>query len=215
MAVAERLRADILSSRYSPGSKLRFESLKKDYGVGFSPLREALSQLVAKRLVTTDGQRGFRVAEASIADITDIAMVRSEIEGHALAKSIEYGGDAWEGDVVATRHRLALLEHRNSNESVNEEEWEQRHREFHNALISGCRSTWLIYMTEQINDQFDRYRRMAVKNSLSLSPTSLEHQKIMEAAIGRKSGQAVKLLCAHIDEALGLIVDGNTDFIDR
>ena len=85
IAVAERLRADILNCTYPPGSKLRFKSLKKDYRVGFGPLREALSHLVATRLVTTDGQRGFRVAEASIADITDIAMVRTQIEGQALA----------------------------------------------------------------------------------------------------------------------------------
>ena len=80
-AVAERLCADILNCTYPPGSKLRFESLKKDYGVGFSPLREALSRLVTTQLVTTDGQRGFRVPEASVADITDIAMVRTQIEG--------------------------------------------------------------------------------------------------------------------------------------
>ena len=146
--VAERLRADILSCKYPPGSKLRFESLQKDYGVGLGPLRVALSQLVTTRLVTSAGQRGFRVVKASIADITDIAMVRTQIEVQALAKSIEQGGDAWEAEVVAIRHRLALIEGRSSRQPVNEEEWEQRHREFHTALISACRSPWLMYMAE-------------------------------------------------------------------
>ena len=72
-----------------------------------------------------------------------------------------------------------------------------------------------MYMAEQINDQFDRYRRMAMKNSLSGRPTSLEHQKIMEAALARKSDQASKLLRGHIEEALGLIIGGNTEFIDH
>ena len=142
-------------------------------------------------------------------------MARTQIEGKALAKSIELGGDEWEAEVVATRHRLALIEGRSSRQPVNEEEWEQRHREFHTALISACRSPWLMYMAEQINDQFDRYRRMAMKNSLSGRPTSLEHQKIMEAALARKSDQASKLLRGHIEEALGLIIGGNTEFIDH
>ena len=37
----------------------------------------------------------------------------------------------------------------------------------------------------------------------------------MEAALARKSEQASKLLRGHIEEALGLIIGGNTDFIDH
>ena len=57
----ERLRADILSCKLAPGSKLPFDRLKEDYGVGLSPLREALSRLATSGLVTMEGQRGFRV----------------------------------------------------------------------------------------------------------------------------------------------------------
>ena len=45
-AAFSRIRADILGSRLLPGTRLRFEPLKKAYGVGLSPLREALSRLV-------------------------------------------------------------------------------------------------------------------------------------------------------------------------
>jgi DNA-binding GntR family transcriptional regulator len=209
--VYERLRADILSSKLAPGSKLRFETLKEVYGVGISPLREALSRLVGKGLITTEGQRGFRVAPASTADITDIAMVRAEVEGTALRKSIDYGDDTWEANVVAARHRLGLMEHRKSSEEISEERWEARHREFHLALISGCRSPWLVNLTVLLNDQFDRYRRLSVENSLSQKPTILEHQKIMDAALKRNADLAVKLLHEHINQALRLIVDSNAD----
>lgn len=210
--VHARLRADILSSKLAPGSKLRFEALKEAYGVGISPLREALSRLVGKGLITAEGQRGFRVAPATTADITDIAMVRAEVEGTALRKSIDHGDDAWEANVVAARHRLGLMENRKSSEEISEERWEARHREFHLALISGCRSPWLINLTELLNDQFDRYRRLSVENSLSQKPTILEHQKIMDAALKRKADLAVRLLHEHINQALRLIIDSNAKF---
>ncbi len=201
-----RLRVDILSCKLTPGSRLRFEDLKEAYGVGISPLREALSRLVASGLVTTEGQRGFRVAPASEADITDIAMVRKEIEGLALRMAVGKGDDAWEANLVAARHKLALLERRNAKEEVNEEEWEARHRNFHLALIQGCGSPWLVHLAELLFDQFDRYRRMSVKHSLSGEPTSLEHQRIMQAALDRNADGAVGMLHDHIDQALSLIL---------
>lgn len=211
----ERLRADILSCKLAPGSKLPFDRLKKDYGVGLSPLREALSRLATSGLVTAEGQRGFRVAVASIAEIADISMVRKEIEGLALSLSIEHGDDNWEAELVAARHRLSLLEKGSSKDVEDEEVWEVRHRDFHTALISGCHSPWLLRIAGLVNDQFDRYRRMAVDNSLSSTPTFLVHQKIMDAALRRNAGSAVKLSHERIDDARALIFESGAEFVDR
>lgn len=211
----ERLRMDIVSGQFQPGQKLPFEKLKRQYDIGVIPLREALSRLVDRRLVTAIGQRGFRVAQASASDITDIAMVRKEIEGLALTMSIELGDDGWESELVASRHRLALLEHRSYKEPVNKDEWEKRHRQFHMALISACRSPWLLHISSLVNDQFDRYRRMVVTDSLFGRPTSLAHQKIMDAALKRDAERARKLLCEHIEEARKLIVTNGTGLVDR
>lgn len=142
-------------------------------------------------------------------------MVRKEIEGLALSLSIEHGDDNWEAELVAARHRLALLEKGSSKDVEDEEVWEARHREFHTALISACHSPWLLRIAGLVNDQFDRYRRLAVDNSLSGTPTSLEHQKIMEAALRRDAGGAINLFQEHIDDARQLIVKSGAEFTDR
>lgn len=215
-SVFARLRADILSSKLAPGTKLRFERLREDYHVGLSPLREALSRLVASGLVTTVGQRGFRVATVSRSDLLDVAMVRKQLEGSALRRSIGFGDDTWEARVVAARHRLALLERGSSGiDTANEEFWEDRHRDFHQALISACGSPWLLHLTALVNDQFDRYRRISVENSLSGHPTSLAHQEMMEAALAREADRAVALLDQHIDQALELILASGAAFVEE
>ena len=43
-----RLRRDVLDGELKPGSRLRFEEMKAKYGVGISPLREALTRLAAE-----------------------------------------------------------------------------------------------------------------------------------------------------------------------
>lgn len=204
--VFESLRADILSSKLAPGTKLRFEDLRNAYGVGLSPLREALSRLAENRLVVAAGQRGFRVPAASVEDIMDVSMVRKKIEEQALRLSIENGDDAWEARVVASRHKLSLFERGAKN--VTEDEWENRHREFHHALVSACGSPCLLHLHQLLTDQFDRYRRLSTKSRLPNLPRTLIHQRLVDAALSRNADLAVKYMQEHISEATELIVSG-------
>jgi GntR family carbon starvation induced transcriptional regulator len=202
----ERLRADIISSRLAPGKKLRFDDLRESYGVGVSPLREALSRLAENRLVVATGQRGFHVSEVSVENISDVAMVRKHVDGLALRLSIENGDDSWEGELLSARHKLALLERPGSD--VAEDLWERRHREFHYTLILACRSPCLLHLHGILNDQFDRYRRLSAKSAQQSGPRALMHKQILDASLARNADKAVKLLDNHISEATKWIVAG-------
>jgi GntR family transcriptional regulator, carbon starvation induced regulator len=204
--VLARLRADIVSSRLPPGTKLRLEALRQTYGVGFSPLREALSRLAEARLVVSIGQRGFRVPEVSAEEIMDVSMVRKQVEGFALQLAVRYGGDLWEARLAAAGEKFARLQR--SEKTIPEEVWESRHRAFHSALIEACQSPWLLHLHSQLTDQFDRYRRLSAKSRLPNAPRWLSHKGIMQAAIARKADKAVQLLEEHIAEATRLIVAG-------
>lgn len=203
--VFARLKADIISSRLLPGTKLRFHDLRQAYGVGFSPLREALSRLAENRLVISIGQRGFRVPEVSIQEIMDVAMVRKEVEGFALRLAIRYGDDLWESQLVAAGDKLGLPER---GKKVDEDIWESRHRELHYKLIAACQSSCLLHLHGILSDQFDRYRRLSVKSGLPNAPRWLIHKEILEAALARNADKAVKLLEDHITEATRLIIVG-------
>jgi GntR family transcriptional regulator, carbon starvation induced regulator len=204
--VFTRLRADIVSSRLPPGAKLRLEDLRQAYGVGFSPLREALSRLAESRLVVAIGQRGFRVPEVSAKEVMDIAMVRKEVEGFGLRLAIRHGDDLWEARLVAAGEKFAMLQR--SKKTIAEDVWESRHRDFHFALIAACQSPWLLHLHGVLTDQFDRYRRLSAKSRLPSAPRWLSHKGMMQAAIARNADKAVKLLEEHISEATRLIVAG-------
>src|SRR3954468_18280633 len=78
-----RLRQDIVWGRLAPGTPLKSDELRLAYGIGISPLREALSRLASERLVTSIGQRGFRVAALTPDDVIDVTETRLVIEKHA------------------------------------------------------------------------------------------------------------------------------------
>ena len=158
-AISDRIRSEILSGKKKPGTKLRLDEIKAEFGVSWSPIREGLSRLLAEGLVTTEDQRGFRVAPVSKAHLADIIGTRIALESMALRTSIEQGDDAWEAELLSAHHRLSKFETRRW-EGRELDEWEVWHRTYHEALIRGCGSPILLQFCNMLHDMNYRYRRL-------------------------------------------------------
>ncbi|MBC7203804.1 MAG: FCD domain-containing protein [Pusillimonas sp.] len=198
-AAYQRLRRDIIEGRLAPGAKLRVEHLKDEYGVGAGTLREALALLVSDALVVARGQRGFHVKPISIEDFHDITRTRTLLECEALRQSIEFGDDVWEGRVVAAFHRLNRIEQRLASSLPEDfDEWEDRNREYHQALISGCRSAWIRHFLGILYQQAERYRRLVITRKPIARDLHGEHRAILDATLAHNSDMACKLLAEHI-----------------
>jgi DNA-binding GntR family transcriptional regulator len=96
----EQLRSDIIEGVLLPGEKLRIEHLRERYEVSAGTLREAVTRLVSDALVTTEGQRGFRVAPIALQELQDLTRLRVQIETEALRQSIRAGGAQWRAAAV-------------------------------------------------------------------------------------------------------------------
>lgn len=199
----EMIRRDILNGVLAPGLKLRFEMLRERYDVGASTLREALTRLVGESLVTSEEQRGFRVAEISLEDFTDLSATRKLIEVEALRQSILFGDDVWEGALVGAFHRLSKTEEKLSEGAPElRDEFEERNREFHFALIAACPSRWLKQMHGILFQQAERYRRIALANRGLLRDVHAEHKAVLDAVLARNIDLACRLEGEHIDRTL-------------
>jgi GntR family transcriptional regulator, carbon starvation induced regulator len=207
--VLQRLHDDIVSGKLAASEKLRVQELSRRYGVGASPLREALSRLTADGLVASESNRGFRVAPVSVADFVDIVDNRRRIESLALEQSIKTGDDAWEGRLIADYHQLQKLEstYRPSSKLNDPSwEWERRHRNFHRSLISACPSPWLLHFDWLLVCQFDRYRRLVTLNAGATRSGRQQEQALFNATLARNAKKAGQVLCTHIDDSAALIV---------
>ncbi|MET0049071.1 MAG: GntR family transcriptional regulator [Sedimenticola sp.] len=191
-----QLREDIIKGSLSPGSKLKIEPLRKQYDVGATPLREALSRLSADGFVVMEGQRGFRVSPISLEDLDDVTEMRIALELKALRKSILNGGDDWESRVVASYYQLKKMEENGPFDQI--EAWEQRNHDFHAALISACTSKWLLHFYSILYDQHKRYRNISLTTNLGKRDLIGEHNRIYEAALARDADKACKETEQHI-----------------
>jgi len=195
----QRLRTDILWGRAAPGVPLRSADLQNTYKFGVSPLREALTRLTAEGLVTTEGQRGFRVAPISAGEVKDVLRSRLLIESEALRLAIAAGDPDWESEVLASFHRLSRAAPPDQ-PGAGAELWAKRHWEFHRSLLAASGSPILIGYAAGLFDKAERYRLLdvqAIARSNQPRDTASEHEIIMQAALNKDADAAVAALRKH------------------
>ena len=192
-----RLRQDILTTVLAPQRKLKVEDLRRAYGAGATPIREALSQLAAEGLIDRIDNCGFRVAEVSRAEFDDLVRVRCMLESSALRLAIEHGDQRWEDAVgLAFLHLQRLSGPSGQPAFHNNDDWEQRHRAFHEVLLGACGSSILLDYCAQLYDRNIRYRNLA-GSAYPARDVLPEHEALMRAALNRDTETATALLAAH------------------
>jgi DNA-binding GntR family transcriptional regulator len=195
-SIAASMRASIMNGEWPPDSKLRLDTLRKQFNVSYTPLREALSRLGAQGLVNIVDQRGYRVAPVSSRDLQHVIRLRRELEGMALREAIAQGDTAWlEG---LTDSHQTLGEFSGDGRKKDPERWEDLHRRFHFALLQGCDMPLLMQFITTLHDHTDRYRRLFLRTNPHDRDVPGEHTAIMRAALAREADLAVVLLQQHI-----------------
>jgi len=208
----EQIRADIQSGKLAPGSKLSTIALKNKYGTSLSTVREALTQLAGNALVTQEGRKGFRVAPVSQDDLQDLIFIRKLLEGAAIARSISFGGDAWESAVVGAYHELQHVEERlaaaiarDGEEEISRLDsiWDEKNDQFHMAVVSACESSRLLQLYRDLYEHTARYRRVTFKRAAPVLRTvDEEHKNIFEAVIARNIEKAQAFSAEHLEGIL-------------
>lgn len=197
-AIGQRLRLDIINGRLPPGSKLHLEELREELGVSLSPLRESLTRLVAEGLVTSQDQRGFAVAPVSRENLLEVIDLRTILETKALKSAIDKGDDAWEAEIISAHHVLSKLDDQRWVEPYFEQ-WEQRHKAFHDALIRASNAPLLLSFCQTLFDMSHRYRKLFVRKNPPRRDIAAEHKELLAATLKRDADSACRILARHIE----------------
>ena len=211
-SVLTQMRADIIACRLMPNERLRVETLRERYGMGTSPIREALMRLEAEGLVELAQNKGFRVAEVSRENLIDLMRTRIEIESIALRWSLEKGGVDWEAELLSAFHRLSRqTKIAPSKPDAISEAWSKEHANFHTALVAACGAPTLLAIRARLFEQADRYVALSIMSSGPLRDDVGEHKQLMRAAVSRDIGKTLDLNRAHISRTLDKVAASLAD----
>src|SRR5690606_3673852 len=129
------------------------------------------------------------------------------LETAALREAVRQGDDAWEERVdiafhALQRHAARLAASKEPVDEVAIDALEERHRQFHEALISGASSRWLRELSATLYTQTERYRRPLLarrwQGATDTSHVQEEHRALRDAALTRDADLACELLEQHL-----------------
>ena len=171
-----------------------------------------MSRLVSRGLVVAIGQRGFRVAEVSQADLVDITRVRQLIEVEALRLAMAQGDDAWEAHIVACLHRLnRFVQRGDPGFGEGSAEFDRLHKGFHTALIAACGSARLLDLHGTLYDQAYRYRRVMMTRHIGPDEFARGHSELAALVLGRDVEAAARTLREHLESTIGYVFPPGAD----
>lgn len=198
--LARQLRLLILRGELTAGARVNLDEVKGRFGVSLSPLREALSRLMAEGFVSFEAKRGFRVTELSRSNLEEIYTLRKHLEPFALELSVQRGDENWEERVAAALYTLGKREAEFKTNPDGYNEWENAHRKFRLALISGCGMPMLLHFCSTLMDLYDRYRLHLHGQDLMTVIGHGEYRQLFEACVSRNTSLSARIATQQIEQ---------------
>lgn len=210
--VTQQIQDMVKSGELKPGDKLdSVEQLAKNFNVGRSAVREALSALKAIGLVEMKQGEGTYIKEYDFSQLTSSVassslLTSKEIfEFYEVRKIIETGSATLaaqrrtQAELDKMQEALAEMAQASGNEALGE----QADVKFHLAIAEATHNSVLIKLMHQISDTVCETMREARRAWLYSEETSLEklyqeHVSIYKAIEQREASLAQQLMLAHL-----------------
>jgi DNA-binding GntR family transcriptional regulator len=215
--LADRIHSKILAGEYPPGTRLKQEILASEFDVSRTPIREALSRLEAKGIVSQAQRRSAVVRAPSSREISEVYQVRAELEGLAAQLSARWITDpqlaalrlAHDAFAEAVRElrlagsmaargvdgkRFEMASHR----------WLEMNGTFHRTIAEASNSRVLARTIQDVTSGYARNVMLSSAfgmNSFRMDATVMQHERILKALEEREAAKARKAMTEHVLEA--------------
>ncbi len=195
----QELQRGIADGTFPPGTWLREEDVAARTGVSRTPVREALRQLHAERLIDIQPNRGALVMGWSAADLDDIFELRILVEGYAARTAALNGGGgpATLAELLSTCDAMDQLLHEPA-ETRDARAITELNLTFHMTLARSSDNRQLVntlaalIQVPIVSETFAHY------SSAELRRSHAQHLEIVEAIAASDHEWAESVMRAHI-----------------
>ena len=185
---------------FRPGERLNEGSIARDYGVSRTPVREALSKLVAAGFLDHEPGQGFFRRKLEPKEIFDLYELREQIEvasvrlavqralPQALVELEEFSAQSMAAAPECSVDTLVALDER-----------------FHEAVVGLTGNAEMLRSLQQINARIRFVRWIDMRGRRG--GTQGEHRAIVDAITSRNAADGSALMEAHVRRRLEQIVE--------
>jgi len=210
MKISERIRSaienDIRAGLLLPGAVIDEEALCQEFNVSRTPVREALLQLEAQKILHSQPRQGMVVAKMDLQQL--IALWELLVEMEAVCARL-----ACERMTNEERQKLARI-HKEGQAVVDANDinaWRAANHAFHDVLYQGSKNPFLRQELLQLRARTGGYLRHAFSALGRLKSSQEQHGEILDAIQKRDPQLAHEMMMKHISLEQG--ARGLTDFI--
>jgi DNA-binding GntR family transcriptional regulator len=180
----------ILDGTYVPGERLVELQIAREFHSSQGPVREALRELEALRLVESQTYRGTRVRSVSDREMTEAADVRGVLEEEAA----RLASASFVTDSMPLRSALELI--RAAARGNDLDEYARSNMEFHRRIVEASGNGVLLRVWDSLMLEV-RTRINLTQRSLQLVDVAETHVPIVEALARGDGAEAGRLLREH------------------
>lgn len=210
MKASERVYSDLrrrlMTGHYQPREQLKEQDLASEYEVSRTPVRVALTQLVAEGLLAAEPNRGVFVAEWTLPDVSEVFGLRRLLEAHAAGLTAERHTMEQLAELDAINARMAQAAEATDPSGARIAKIQSANNEFHRAILAASGSPRLIAIcgglvdTPMIIGSFHLYDDAEIARSVQ------QHSQIIRAIATRDYEYAFQCMSLHLRETHDIYV---------
>lgn len=202
-AVTERLREMVLEGELAPGSRISEKQLCEIFDVSRTPLREALKVLANEGLVELLPNRGAKVTEVTLHEVTDLFEVMVVLEGLSGKLLATRASDADIAELRAMHQRM--MEHYRRHERP---EYFQLNQEIHRRLTEIAGNSVLLELESSLSVKITRARYVTNMQLGRWDESASEHERILEALEKRDAQLLSDAMRYHMRKTGDAVIQG-------
>lgn len=169
------LKADIVRGVFDMGERLNESQLAQRYGVGKTPVREALGVLQQEGLVEVVPRVGYLTSRITLQDVDDIFDLRKIVESAAVERAA----------TAITEEALERLEHLHSSYRPGDREsyprFLEENLEFHRTIAEASGNQRLVEVIIPLLEQMQRLIILKLDLSIGADELVEQHHQILAA----------------------------------
>lgn len=201
-----QLRDALLAGRFEPGTVLTLRSLAESFGTSITPVRDAVTRLVAQGVLQQGPRNAAIVPNLSRKELADLTVIRCALEGRAAREAALLRHD--DATLQSLQERLSMMQSLIQARKL--ESYLEHHRKFHFGIYA---MSGIPLMVETIENMWLRcgpVLSFVIPEYVVLLKGWDRHTAALQAIIAGDAARAEAEIVADIMEAASYL-DGLAD----
>jgi DNA-binding GntR family transcriptional regulator len=200
-----RLRELIVQGAYAPNERITHGELSERFGVGRTPVRQALHRLEADGFVVSTPNRGVRVAPTAIADVEELFAARLILEPPLMSA---LAGTLTKDELKRMHDQLDLMAANVDRTS----DFQVAHRDFHLVAAADYSSPFIADIVIRVHRHLFRHQQIYLSRP-RVPADILSLDRLLLDALERGDAEVARRVYEFhlIELALGMVLDVDPD----